>query len=76
MLDTIPCGQLHTRTLQLVKNRPRTLTLEQIKTDTGLSLAWLKAFSQGLTPDPGVNKVELLFIYLMKATLSPVLVIG
>lgn len=47
--------------------RPRTLTLEQIEADTGISRAWLKAFSRGVSGDPGVCRIETLYVYLTKS---------
>lgn len=54
------------RTLQLVRERPRTLTYEQIANDTGLKVSWLEALASGRIPDPGVRKVETLYAYLNK----------
>lgn len=45
-------------------NRPRTLTLDRIAMDTGLSRDWLAHFSAGKSKDPGICKVETLFNYL------------
>ncbi len=54
------------KTLKLVRERPRTLTYDQIASDTGLKVSWLEAFAGGRIPDPGVRKVETLFAYLSK----------
>lgn len=37
---------------------------KQIEKDTGLSVAWLRTFSSQKTKEPGINKVEDLYIYL------------
>ena len=54
------------KTLQLVRNRPRTMTYDHIASETGLKKAWLEAFAAGRIPDPGVRKVETLFAFLSK----------
>lgn len=51
-------------TRKLLKNRPRTLTHQQINHDTRLSISWLNSFAHGREIDPGVRKVETLYCYL------------
>lgn len=53
------CLLTHTR--ELLKNRPRTLTLAQIAEDSGVSLGWLNAFSAGLYSEPSVVRVQKVF---------------
>jgi hypothetical protein len=56
---------LKDKTLHLLKNRPRTLTLAQIEDDTGIGEAWLKRFSSERSiQDPSVNTIETLYNYL------------
>ena len=50
--------------LTLLRNRPAWLGLEEIAQATGLSLGWLKAFAQGRSQEPSVNRVETLLRYL------------
>jgi len=47
-------------------NRPRSLTLQQIARDTGIQLHWLHSFSRGVSAEPGVCRVETLYMYLTK----------
>lgn len=61
---TFPRGQLHIRTLQLVRQRPRTVTFEMISRDTKLKIAWITSFCQDRNIDCSVSKVEALYIYL------------
>lgn len=52
------------QTRQLLNDRPQWLKYDQISTDTGLTVAWLRDFASGKTENPGVVYVETLFIYL------------
>ena len=54
------------QTLQLVRNRPRSMTYDHIAAETGLKKTWLEAFAAGRIPDPGVRKVEALHAFLSK----------
>lgn len=56
--------QLLIKTQELLKNRPRTLTLEQVAVDTGLSIEWLGPFGREKIDDPSVRKVVTLYEYL------------
>ncbi len=56
--------QLLERTLFLVRNRPASLTLEQIAKDTTINHNWLKAFSMARYGNPRVKEVERLYVYL------------
>ena len=64
------CSQLRERTLQLVRNRNRTITLKKIAAETSLSVPWLQRFCvdpmgpNGEPHDYGVGKVEELYVYL------------
>lgn len=59
---------LHTswrdRALLALRGRPAWLGLETIARDTGLGLGWLKAFAQGRSSEPSVNRIETLLSYL------------
>lgn len=58
--------QLAKTTRQLLRDRPRSLTLDAIATATGLSKAWITDFAANPDRDHGVNKVETLCFYLSK----------
>lgn len=57
------CRLLKT-TLHLYRERPRTKTLDIIARDTGLAREWLINFGGEASHDPGVRKVETLYVYL------------
>jgi hypothetical protein len=50
------------RTRELVRNRPRTITLEKIAQEAHVSVFWLKQFTRtkGIT-EPSVSKVEAIY---------------
>lgn len=56
--------KLHARVLQLVADRPRTITYGKINLETGISVEWLRAFVSGRAMKPDVNTVEQLYEYL------------
>lgn len=56
--------RLHERTLYLVHNRSRKLTYDMIAKEIGENPNWIKKFSCGQISDPGVNKVEKLYVFL------------
>lgn len=58
------------RTQYLVRNRPATLSLDDIARETKLSRAWLKHFVAGNIAGPDVCKVECLYVYLAKKPLN------
>jgi predicted GIY-YIG superfamily endonuclease len=51
-------------TLLLLHNRCNKTTFDEISKVTGLPLPWIKTFSVGKCPDPGVNRVQALYEYL------------
>lgn len=51
-------------TRNLLKNRPRTTTLDVVAATTGLNKAWLNDFIKYPERDHGVNKVETLYHFL------------
>ena len=55
---------LRDKTQELVYNRPRHMTYEVIKKETGIPVGWITKFAAGKFPDPGVNRVETLYSYL------------
>lgn len=56
--------RLHKKTLELLHNRPRTMTYEYIAEQTGLTFWWIQYFAKQKDKDPGVNKVETLYVFL------------
>lgn len=56
--------QLLDRTQSLVRNRPPSLTLEQIANEANLNHNWLKAFAAARYPNPRVKQVVALYEYL------------
>ena len=52
-------------TRQLLKNRPRAMTLQKISRETDLKMSWVVSMAGASPPrDPGVNMVERLYSYL------------
>lgn len=58
------------RTVELLRNRPRGVTLEAIARETGLTNKWLSMFGLDLINNPGANQVVLLYEYLSKRQLE------
>ena len=57
-------------TLDLLKNRPRTITFKIISEETGLSDGWLREFVSGRKKELGVVKVERLYTFLSKKQIN------
>jgi hypothetical protein len=58
------------RTIDLLNNRPKPLTLEQIEADNpDLPRRWLSSFASGKITDPSVRRVQTLYEYLTNAPL-------
>lgn len=60
----LPQSKLYARTLELLKQRPRTLTIQKIAEDTNLPLGWLYSIICHPDLQPAVNRVECLYEYL------------
>jgi hypothetical protein len=58
-----PCSLLK-RTRDMLRDRPRHVTLRKISDDTGLSYPFLAHMSVNAMDDPGVNKIQTLYEYL------------
>jgi hypothetical protein len=58
------------RTLDHLKNRPRTLTLQTISEDTGLPIGWLWSIINNDEADPSVSRIVALYEYLTKSKLE------
>jgi hypothetical protein len=57
-------SKLHESALDLVRNRPPSLTLAQIAEGAGVSLDWLKSYATGRVASPGVDNVEKVWTFL------------
>jgi transcriptional regulator with XRE-family HTH domain len=60
-------GQLHTAARKLLISASKDMDIQDIAKALGISANWLWKFRGGLIPEPGVNKVEALYLYLAKA---------
>lgn len=60
-----PKPQVLNRTLELLENRPKTLTYQQIENDTGLTVEWLTrlVWNKGAN-DPSLTRIVKLYEYL------------
>lgn len=65
MTDTNPCAGLRARTLDLVRNAPRSVTYTEMHRNTGVSIAWISRFADDKIPNPGVDHVQALHDYLI-----------
>lgn len=57
-------ASLTVRVRSKLRQRPRTLELKRIASDTGLSVGWLKCFSRGQYEKPSLPMVQTLKNYL------------
>lgn len=55
---------LNNAAIQLFRNRPRGLTMEQINEDLGISPSWLTQWASGSITGPSVVRVQVLYEYL------------
>lgn len=63
-------SSLRDRTIMLLRNRDSSLTLEKISNETGLTKRWLENFIGNTVDDPGVLKVETLYVFLTGTVLE------
>lgn len=63
-------SRLMNATVELLRLRPRTLTLPMIAKDIGVSPYWLSMLVNGQIPNPSVVKIERLYCYLTKKELD------
>lgn len=61
---------LRDTTRQLLCDLNKSKTYKDIAAEVGLSVGWVEAFGQGKSDDPGVTKVERLYVYLTKRQLN------
>lgn len=62
--------QLLDKTLDLVRNRPREVSYEQIAAEAEVSISWLKKFVSGEIKEPSVCSVEAVYVFLAKKPLE------
>lgn len=55
-------GALMAHTRKLLSETP--LSMKDISKATGVRVNWLWRFREGRVPDPGVNRVELIYTYI------------
>lgn len=58
-------GELMKQTLLLLEERA--ISTDIIAKDTALPFFWLRKFRQGHTPNPSVNRIEVLYKYLIRS---------
>jgi hypothetical protein len=61
-------NNLHNSTLQLLSNT--TIPLQEIAKETRVGYRWLCDFKNGRFTDPGVNKTERLYQFLIKQSIN------
>lgn len=61
---SFPRSKLYLKTMELLRNRPVTLTYIDIERVTGLSPLWLTTIMQHPEISPSVDRIELLYEYL------------
>lgn len=49
-----------------LQNRQIWMTAKKIQEETGLGADWINNFASGKIPNPGINKIESLLVYLRK----------
>jgi transcriptional regulator with XRE-family HTH domain len=57
-------GTLYLKTIELLKHRPITLSLERIEKDTGLPKGWLASILRRSDLSPSVDRIQRLYEYL------------
>lgn len=58
------------KTRQMLAERPRTLTLEELAARLDVSVNWLSMFSRGAILNPGVNTIQRLYDLLAERPLE------
>lgn len=61
---------LYDKTMELLKNLPRSTTYADIERDTNLSKEWISAVARGRIIEPSVKKIQTLYEYLSKRKLK------
>ena len=55
---------LRDKTRELLDNRSRKITLDDVAREAKLPRPWLKAFAEGRIDDPGVCRIQTLYEHL------------
>lgn len=55
---------LRDQAIELYNGRPSYIKAREVSDALGISMEWLRMFSAGKIPNPGVNTVENLIIYI------------
>lgn len=64
MASSTPSTRLRDRTLKLLRDLPRHITLKEVADACDLQHSWLTAFVRGEIEHPSVNRIECLYEYL------------
>jgi hypothetical protein len=64
MATQIQYSRLQARTLELLKNRPISLTLKKLSEETGLPEGWLHSIIKFPMMSSSAHRIEVLFNYL------------
>lgn len=66
----VPRSALLERTVHLLRNRPRPLTLQVVSDDTKLHMRWLQLLLSRPKVSPSVDAIVVLYEYLTNKKLS------
>lgn len=66
----IPPGELLTKVLTMLSDRPRDVSYKDISDKLNLPEPWIKAVATGQIKDPSVNRIEMLYEYLSGTPLN------
>lgn len=67
-----PPVNLASHTVSLLRNRPRSVTLEQVAEGAQVKKSWLSALLAGDFDDPSANRIQRLYEYLAEKPLLPI----
>jgi hypothetical protein len=66
----VPRSALFQATIDALRNRPRTLTLQKIADDIGVKVSWVTELGRDNPPVPGVDACVRLYEYLTNSTIN------
>lgn len=69
-MSTTPIN-LTAHTLALLRDRPRSTTLDQVAAGAGVTKSWLQAWICGQISTPSADKVQAIYEFLTKKPLLP-----
>jgi hypothetical protein len=64
MATSTSSTRLRDKTLKLLADLPRNVTLKEVAEACDLNLSWLSAFARGEIEHPSVNRIECLYEHL------------